>query len=64
EPDRIEMEGGDFHAKVADAYLRIAEEHPERFVIVDADGTAEQVHERVVEALKRVLKERDDDGAR
>ena len=62
EPDRIEMEGGDFHAKVSDAYLRIAEEHPERFVIVDADDTPEKVHERVVEALKRVLKERDDDG--
>ncbi|MEX2406346.1 MAG: dTMP kinase [Actinomycetota bacterium] len=62
EPDRIEMEGGDFHAKVADAYLRIAEEHPERFVIVDADDVPEKVHERVVEALKRVLKERNDDG--
>jgi dTMP kinase len=64
EPDRIEMEGGDFHAKVSDAYLRIAEEHPERFVIVDADDTPEKVHERVVEALKRVLKERDDDGTK
>jgi dTMP kinase len=62
EPDRIEMEGGDFHAKVSDAYLRIAEEHPERFVVVDADDVPEKVHERVVEALKRVLKERDDDG--
>jgi dTMP kinase len=61
EPDRIEMEGGDFHAKVSDAYLRIAEEHPERFVIVDADDAPEKVHEGVVEALKRVLKERDDD---
>ena len=62
EPDRIEMEGSDFHAKVADAYLRIAEEHPERFVVVDADGPPEQVHEKVVDALKRVLKERDENG--
>ena len=59
EPDRIEMEGGAFHAKVADAYLKIAEEHPERFVVVDADDTPERVHEQVVEALKRVLKERE-----
>jgi hypothetical protein len=29
---------------------------------VDADDVPEKVHERVVEALKRVLKERDDDG--
>ena len=62
EPDRIEMEGGDFHAKVADAYLRIAEEHPERFVVVDADGPPEQVHDKVVEALKRVVKEREENG--
>ncbi len=62
EPDRIEMEGADFHAKVADAYLRIAEEHPERFVVLDADATPETVHEQVVDALKRVLKEREDNG--
>ena len=62
EPDRIEMEGGDFHAKVADAYLRIAEEHPERFVVVDADAPPEQVHDKVIDALKRVLKERDENG--
>jgi dTMP kinase len=64
EPDRIEMEGSDFHAKVADSYLRIAEEHPERFVVVDADVAPEHVHEQVVEALQRVLKEREDDGDR
>ena len=62
EPDRIEMEGEDFHAKVSDAYLRIAEEHPERFVVVDADQTPENVHLQVVEALGRVLKEREDEG--
>jgi dTMP kinase len=61
EPDRIEVEGGSFHAKVADAYLKIAEEHPERFVVVDADDTPERVHEQVVEALKRVLREREGD---
>jgi dTMP kinase len=62
EPDRIEMEGGDFHAKVSDAYLKIAEEHPERFVVVDADAAPDVVHEHVVEALRRVLKEREGDG--
>ena len=61
EPDRIEMEGGDFHAKVSDAYLRIAEEHPERIVVIDADATPEIVHDRVVEALQRVLRDREDD---
>jgi dTMP kinase len=62
EPDRIEVESGEFHAKVADAYLRIAEEHPERFVVIDADGPPESVHERVRAAIERVLREREDDG--
>ena len=62
EPDRIEMEGGEFHAKVADAYLKIAEEHPERFIVIDADDTPERVHEQVVQALNRVLKEREENG--
>jgi thymidylate kinase len=56
------MEGADFHAKVADAYLRIAEEHPERFVVVDADDAPETVHEHVVEAMQRVLREREEEG--
>jgi dTMP kinase len=65
EPDRIEMESGDFHAKVSNAYLKIAEEHPERVVVIDANAPPETVHERVKEALGRVLKEREDaDGDR
>ncbi len=61
EPDRIEMESGEFHAKVADAYLRIAEEHPERFVVIDADDTPDRIHQRVREALARVLRDRQED---
>jgi dTMP kinase len=59
-PDRMELEGQDFHAKVADAYLKIAEEHPERFVVVDADRTPPEVFEDVRAAIDKVLSERDD----
>ena len=61
-PDRMEMEGQDFHAKVSDAYLKIAEEHPERFVVVDADDDPAEVFENVKAALRRVLKDRDEVG--
>jgi dTMP kinase len=54
-PDRMELEGQDFHAKVADAYLRIAEEHPERFVLIDADRTPAEVFEDVRAAIDKVL---------
>ena len=56
EPDRIEQEGASFMAKVADAYLRIAEEHPERFVTVDADRPPDVVHQEVRDALRRLLR--------
>jgi dTMP kinase len=62
-PDRMELEGQDFHAKVSDAYLKIAEEHPERFIVVDADKPPADVFEGVKAALHKVLKDREDNGA-
>jgi dTMP kinase len=60
-PDRMELEGESFHAKVADAYLRIAEEHPERFVVVDADRPAPEVFEDVKAALVKLVDDREDE---
>jgi dTMP kinase len=54
--DRIEREGSPFMAKVADAYLRIAEEHPERFVVIDSSRPPDQVHEDVRDALRRLVR--------
>jgi len=59
-PDRMEMEGQDFHAKVSDAYLKIAEEHPERFIVVDADKPPADVFEGVKAALEQVLRDREE----
>jgi dTMP kinase len=56
DPDRIESEDATFHAKVADAYLRIAEEHPERFVVVDASKPQDDVNKDVQQALLRLLR--------
>jgi dTMP kinase len=55
-PDRIEREDDAFHSKVAEAFIRIAEDHPERFVVIDADAPAEAVHERVKQELLKYLK--------
>jgi dTMP kinase len=55
DPDRFEAEGVTFHAKVADAYLHIAEEHPERVVVVDAARSPAAVHDAVMDAVRRVV---------
>jgi dTMP kinase len=53
--DRFEVEDLAFHARVADAYLRIADEHPDRFRVIDGSGTPQEVHLRVKGALDRFL---------
>lgn len=63
EPDRIEAEDQRFHAKVSEAYLHIAEEHPERVVVVDANAPPHVVHDRVREALVRFMKIGEDPGS-
>jgi dTMP kinase len=61
EPDRIESEDQSFHSRVADAFLKIAEDHPERFVVVDADASPEVVQDRVRQALLRYLEVTDEE---
>ena len=49
--DRLEAEKNEFHARVRDAYLALAQAEPDRFLVLDAAATpeviAEQIRERV-----------------
>jgi len=60
EPDRMEREGQAFLAKVADGYLLIAEEHPERFVVIDAAREPAEVFDDVRTAIEKALHDRQD----
>jgi dTMP kinase len=51
DPDRIEAAGADFHRRVADGFLRLAELDPGRIVLVDATGAEAEVAARVRAAL-------------
>jgi thymidylate kinase len=47
---------------VSEAYLKIAEEHPERFVVIHVgDADEDAVHRQVVGAIDRLLREREED---
>ena len=52
QPDRIEQEGDQFHAKVRDAYLELAQKFPSRFVVLDGGREVEQVHRSVIAEYK------------
>ena len=49
--DRFEAEGLDLQSAVAQAYEEIAIIASDRVVVIDADGTVDEVHERVMEAV-------------
>lgn len=50
--DRFESEGVELQRTVAAAYDELAARHPDRIVVIDAEGEPAAVHERVVGALR------------
>ena len=49
--DRLDIETAEFHARVRDAYLRLANAEPERFKVIDTSGPVEQTHHRVKQVI-------------
>ena len=53
--DRLEAEKAEFHGRVRQAYLRLAEAEPERFIVVDATLAVEAIAETIRERITAVL---------
>jgi dTMP kinase len=51
-PDRFERQAMEKHRNWREAYLRIASEEPDRCAVVDASGTAKQVHDRILKEVR------------
>ncbi len=51
--DAIGGRGADYHQAVARSFARLAEEDPDRFVVVDGSGTVDEVQNRVREAVAK-----------
>jgi dTMP kinase len=51
--DRFEEEGVELQQAVAAGYDAIAERHSERVVVIDAAGSIDEVHARIMGAVKR-----------
>lgn len=56
--DRLDSEDAEFHTRVREAYLALAEKEPERFRIIAANGSLEETHERVKEIVVPFLESR------
>lgn len=46
-PDRIERENIDFHRRVREAYLDLAEKYESRFFVIDSKKTINEIHEKI-----------------
>ena len=53
--DRIGGRGADYHHRVDLAFRMIAAEEPERVKLVDASGTADEVTQRLLDALEDLM---------
>lgn len=56
--DRLDAEDEAFHTRVRAAYLQIAAAEPHRFRIIDASGSVNETHERVLEVITPYLESR------
>ncbi len=56
--DRLDIEDAEFHARVRDAYLRLANAEPERIKVIDTSGPVEQTHVRVKQIVVPFLSSR------
>lgn len=54
--NRFEQENRAFFGRVRNAYLEIAAREPQRVIVVNARGSAEETHRQVVEIVRRKLK--------
>lgn len=53
EKDRIESEDIEFHEKIRNSYLHIADKEPNRFIIIDGSKTIESVWKDIINEIKR-----------
>lgn len=56
--NRMDEETGEFYTSVRNAYLEIARDEPERFQIIDANGSIEEIHAAVTRVVTQFLDDR------
>lgn len=57
-PDRIEASGDDFHQRVETGFRAMAEAEPQRWTVIDGDGTIDDVAAHVWDAVEAVRSRR------
>ncbi|MBK7932213.1 MAG: dTMP kinase [Acidobacteria bacterium] len=53
--NRMDAETAEFYTRVREAYLTIASAEPERFIVVDASGSIEEIQANVASVVSKLL---------
>jgi len=53
--NRMDEESAEFYSRVRDAYLEIADREPTRFLVVDANGSIDDIHASVAMIVDKLL---------
>jgi dTMP kinase len=53
--DRIELAGAEFHARLRQGFLDLAEKEKDRFSVIDASGNEDEVWSEIWKSMKRFL---------
>ncbi|MBN1948192.1 MAG: dTMP kinase [Candidatus Cloacimonetes bacterium] len=56
EADRLESESLEFHEKVRQAYLQLAESETKRYIIIDGNRSIEEIHKDLIYKINEALK--------
>lgn len=55
ERDRIEGESPEFHQRVREAFVGMAKDAPDHYLVLDARAPVDEIHRRIVERLEPLL---------
>ncbi|MBI0126357.1 dTMP kinase [Bifidobacterium sp. W8101] len=61
EPDRLESAGDDFQQHVRQAFLQLAQKEPDRFLVIDATQSIDQVWQIIQDDLDKLVEGREPD---
>ena len=64
EPDRMELRGDAYHARVRRGFLDQAKDAPDKFLVIDASGDEDAVFEELLQGLGGWLEEEGTEGLR
>lgn len=51
--DRVELSGKEFHQKVYAGYVELSKKYKDRYIVIDASGTVQETHQKIIDALKK-----------